>query len=139
MRLRPHALLAAAALVAAVGCENTFDESAVTTTTDASTTTTIPAGTTAELLDRLVATAPELSHRIIDGRGQAELLVEMDALWAQARPDVLSASPTLAGQLDAAMALLHRGVDRRRPADADKGAVNLATLVATYTATPANG
>lgn len=125
--------LALTALVVVAGCQNTFDESAVTTTTDASTTTTVPPGTTVELLDRLVAGAPELSHMIVDGRGQRELLAELDALWARARPDVVAESPALAGQMDAAVALLHSGVDKLRPADADKGAMNLATLVARFT------
>lgn len=115
------------------GCESTFNESA-TTTSPTATTTTLPSGTTDELLARLVATAPELSHLIVDGGGQHELLAELDALWALARPDVAEVSAMRAGQIDAAMALLHSGVDKRRPADADKGAVNLATLVASYTA-----
>lgn len=110
----------------------------MTTTAPADTsTTTLPTGSTDELLARLVARAPELSHLIVQDSGQRELLAELDALWARSRADVDADSPALAGQLDAAMALLHSGVDQRRPADADRGALNLATLAAAYARTAA--
>src|SRR5690606_20888358 len=74
---RSFAALAAVAtaVVLVAGCESTFDTAATTTSpTAATTTTTLPTGTTAELLDRLVAGAPDLSHRIVAGDGQHELL-----------------------------------------------------------------
>ena len=48
------------------------------------------------------------------------------------RPDVERQHPELLASFDAAIAHVQRSVERRRPADADKAAKNLDTLIAAY-------
>ena len=51
-------------------------------------------------------------------------------IWEAARPGVEQAGPDSVLEFDQAIELLHTGVDRRRPADADKAYNNLTQLVA---------
>jgi hypothetical protein len=104
---------------------DSLDGSAPPTTTFAAT------GTTAELLDQLLADASALSEAVIDGSGHDELIARVDARWEAARPGIEEiASARVLRQFDAAIAMLHTAAERRRPADADKGAINLRTLIA---------
>lgn len=86
-------------------------------------------GTAAELLGRLLTEAASLSEAIVADEGQAEIAARIDALWEAARPEVEDTAPELVADFDRAIALLHNGVERRRPADADKAYNNLAALI----------
>lgn len=131
-------LAAAVTLVVTVlaGCASTIDSSLAPPpdSLDGSappTTTFVATGTTAELLDRLLADASALSEAVIDGEGHTELVARVDALWEAARPGIEElASGRLVRQFDDAIAMLHTAAERRRPADADKAAINLRTLIA---------
>lgn len=132
-RRRTRATIGLLALVPAglVACATTVDETIASAPAMAGTTTVLfaPQGTTGELLAQLVAEGGDLSETIVDNDGQRELMGRLDTLWQAARPGVESEHPELLDAFDRSVAMLQRGVDRRRPADADKGLDNLVTLV----------
>jgi hypothetical protein len=124
--------LAAAALVATVaaGCSTEVDpEIAARSTGVPSTTEFVAAGTTGELFDQLVAEAGTLSEAIVANDGQRTIVGRIDTLWEAARPAVEERAPDNLAAFDRTIALMHTGVDRRRPADADKAYRNLVELV----------
>lgn len=123
---RVAAVLAAVAVLGA--CAETRVAPAETTAAPAETSTTLPTGTTAELLDRLIAETSGLSELVVEGDGEDEALARLEALWAAARPGVEADRPELLEQFEEAMDYARRAVERRRPADADKAAQNLRTL-----------
>jgi hypothetical protein len=88
-------------------------------------------GSTAEVLDQLLDEAAGLSEAIVDNEHQRQVIRRIDVLWAAARSAVEEAAPDSVGSFDRTIALMHTGVDRRRPADADKAYTNLTNLVAT--------
>jgi hypothetical protein len=128
---RPRAAAALVVMVLA-GCATEVDPEIPTAITEASTVTTefVVTGSTDELLDQLLAEAAVLSEAIVQNEGQRDIVGRVDVIWAAARPDVEEASPDSVLAFDRAVAMLHTGVDRRRPADADKAYTNLAQLVA---------
>jgi hypothetical protein len=127
--------VAAAALAAmTAACAETTIDPDVTTrpSVDVTTTVFVPSGTTAELLDQLVAESGRLSDLIVENEGQRVAIARIDAIWALARTDIATDHEDLLPGFESAIGLLHTGVDRRRPADADKAHNNLRTLVAAY-------
>lgn len=123
--------LLALAPLGLAACATTVDETIASAPAMASTTTVlfVPQGTTDELLAQLVDEGSGLSETIVDNEGQRELMGRLDTLWQAARAGVESEHPELLDAFDRSVAMLQRGVDRRRPADADKGLDNLVTLV----------
>ena len=132
--MTPRRPLAAAALLVTVlaGCATEVDPEIPPAITEASTVTTefVASGSTAELLDQLLAEAGTLSEAIVQNEGQHEIIGRIDVIWTAARPGVERASPHSVTEFDQAIELMHTGVDRRRPADADKAYNNLIQLVA---------
>ncbi len=112
------------------GCATTIDSSNTTVPANTTTTVFVPVGTTDELLAQLLVELGGLSEAIVDNAHQREIIARADALWNAARDDVAARHHRLLIDFDDAMALAHLGVDRRRPADADKAYVNLRALVA---------
>lgn len=96
------------------------------------TTTTAPTGTAIELLERLVAEAVLLSEHVVENDGDDDALARAEALWAAARPSVERERRDLVVDFAAAMELVRRSVERRRPADADKAANNLRVLTDSF-------
>jgi hypothetical protein len=92
----------------------------------------LPTGTPAELLAGLLDEATTLSEAIIENEGDNEILARVDAYWAAAEPQVAEQDESLARDIDRAVAMMHTGVQRRRPADADKATINLRTLIAAF-------
>ena len=90
----------------------------------------VASGSTAELLDQLLAEAGGLSEAIVANEGQQASIERIDEIWEAARPGVEEAVPDGLLEFDRAIVMLHTGVDRRRPADADKAYTNLVQLVA---------
>jgi hypothetical protein len=132
-----NARRAVALLVAALaGCAETTIDTSLTapSTVDVATTVFAPTGTTAELLDDLVAESGRLSDLIVAGDGEGVAFARIETLWALVAPDIAADRPDLAGGFESAIGLLRTGVERRRPADADKAYNNLRTLVAAYAA-----
>lgn len=108
--------------------ETTVDTVATTVPADSVPPTTAPTGSTDDLLDRLVDETATLSETIVENEGDDETLARIEVLWTAARPGIEEARPDLLPQFDAAMDYARRAVERRRPADADKAALNLRTL-----------
>jgi hypothetical protein len=125
--------MAAAALAAIVfaGCSTVVDpEIAAESTGVPSTTEFVAEGTNTELFDQLVDEAGGLSEAIVANHGQRVIVGRIDTLWEAARPAVEHDAPDTLAAFDRTIALMHTGVDRRRPADADKAYTNLVNLLA---------
>lgn len=132
MRRLPLVLLSAALAVASLaGCATTYDAELVPDTAPA-TTTTLPAGTTAELLERLRTQSVSLSSIVIDGGDSREAYDSLADLWAAARPDVAAERPDLIDGFDRALAMCQKAVQYKRGADADKAARNIDVLVSAW-------
>jgi hypothetical protein len=127
-------VLLAAACAAGCATEVDPDIQAEVTVDSPATTEFVPAGSTAELLGQLLVAASVLSEAIVANDGQHELMDRIDVLWGAARPGVEEAQTDALRELDRAIVMLHTGVDRRRPADADKAYNNLVQLVAAVAA-----
>jgi hypothetical protein len=126
-------VLVVLALGSLAACDSvTYDATA--TTADRGTTTTVftATGSTADLLASIATRIDGLSEQLVDGEGQREALARIQAEWAAARPAIEAQKPELLIGFDAVLAQVQRAVDRRRPADADKAAKNLAVLIRSY-------
>jgi hypothetical protein len=119
------------AIVALAACSTEVDPELAAEPTGSDvvrTTEFVASGSTAELLDQLVAEAGGLSEAIVANEGQRAILARIDTIWAAARPDVEEQAQDNLAEFDRTIALMHTGVDRRRPADADKAYNNLTAL-----------
>jgi hypothetical protein len=127
---------AVAAIVSLTSCAETTIDTSLTTPLTAVVTTTVfaPSGTTSELLDELVAQSGRLSDLIIAGNGEVEALARIETLWSLVGDDISAERPDLVPGFESAIGLLRTGVERRRPADADKAYNNLRALAAAYAA-----
>jgi hypothetical protein len=130
------AVLAVALTASVVGCAKTTIDTSLTTPGSSGATTTVfaPTGTTAVLLGQLLSEAGALGDRIVDNHGQQEAFARIETLWALVAPDVQAHRPDLITGFQSAIDLLRTGVERRRPADADKATNNLRTLIGAYDA-----
>jgi hypothetical protein len=128
--------VAVVALVSLTACAETTVDTSLTTPLSADVTTTAfaPSGTTAELLDQLVAESGRLSDLIIANDAEVEALARIETLWSLVGDEVAAERPDLVPGFDSAIGLLRTGVERRRPADADKAYNNLRALAAAYAA-----
>jgi hypothetical protein len=130
--IRRVVVLALTAPLAA--CSETTVDPGITASPSGEATTTVfsPAGTTAELLDELVAESGRLSDLVVENEGQRTALVRIETLWLLVRDDIAAERADLLPGFESAIGLLRTGVERRRPADADKAHNNLRMLVAAY-------
>jgi hypothetical protein len=122
---------ATVAVLCVTACSTTYDTSATTVVATTSTVY-VPTGSTADLLVLLSTEVGALSEKLVDNDGQRDALTRIEAQWALARPGIERRHPELLSSFDAAIAHVQRSVERRRPADADKAAKNLDTLIAAY-------
>jgi hypothetical protein len=131
---RRVAALAVALTASMAGCAKTIIDTSLTTPESSGATTTVfaPTGTTAELLDQLLTEAGALGDRIADNEGQQDAFARIETLWSLVGPDIEAQQPELVPGFQSAIDLLQTGVQRRRPADADKATNNLRTLIAAY-------
>ena len=122
----------ALAVAALAGCATEVDPDVEVAPSGeaAPTTEFVAVGTTTELLDQLLAETSGLSEAITANEGQHDVIGRIDVIWAAARPGVESVAPDQLLEFDRAIVMLHTGVDRRRPADADKAYNNLRNLIA---------
>jgi hypothetical protein len=129
-----RALAIAGPVLVSASCSETTVDPGITVPPSIEPTTTVfaPAGTTAELLDELVAESGRLSDLIVENVGQRAALARIETLWALVRADVEAERADLLPGFESAIGLLRTGVERRRPADADKAHNNLRTLAAAY-------
>ncbi len=107
----------------------TYDASATTPPRATTTTTFVPTGTPAELLASIQTSVDALGEQLVAGEGQRQTLARVQAEWAAVRPTIEADHPDLLWDFDSVMAMVARSVERRRPADADKAAKNLAVLI----------
>jgi hypothetical protein len=132
--IRRRLLALAVALSGAVACTATTVDPGITVPPSGEATTTVfaPAGTTAELLDELVAESGRLSDLIVENEGQRTAFARIETLWLLVRDDIAAERADLLPGFESAIGLLRTGVERRRPADADKAHNNLRMLIAAY-------
>jgi hypothetical protein len=123
------------ATLALAGCHSlTYDASATTAPKVTTTTAYVPTGSTKDLLASIATQVDGLSERLVDNEGQRDALVRIQAEWRVVRPAIQAQRPELLGGFDSVLAQVERSVLRRRPADADKAAKNLAVLIRSYEA-----
>jgi hypothetical protein len=131
-RRRATTLVCALAAVVPTGCSTEVDPDLASEATSVATTSELRVeGSTADVLDRLLDEAAGLSEAIVDNEQQRQVIRRIDVLWEAARPAVEESAPDSVQDFDRTIALMHTGVDRRRPADADKAYTNLTNLIAT--------
>ena len=125
------ASLAACAASGLTGCSPTtiVDTSSSTTAAvgpDGSTpVTTVVDG---DPLEEMVRLTLGLGNEIFDGDSKTRLST-IQGLWTEARSTVDDVDPALGREIDHQLELITTAVERKRPADADKVARNLATVV----------
>ncbi len=133
--MRPRVLIFASAIIAGppalVACGSTtiVDTSSSTTAAigpDGST----PVTTTVERdpLEEMVRLTLGLGNEIFDGDSTTRLST-IQGLWTAARTSVDDVDPALGREIDHQLELIATAVERKRPADADKAARNLASVV----------
>jgi hypothetical protein len=129
-----RALLTVAALLPLplTACATTIVDTVNPSSTSSTTTTTMPMATLDDLLDALLIEVAALSEIVVETGGDRafEQLATIEALWARARPAVVRDHAGLVGDFDRMLALCRLGVERRRPAEADKAYAFLIPLVA---------
>ena len=130
------AALVAGCLALGAGCATTIDSSNTTAPANTTTTVFVPAGTTDELLAQMLGELGGLSEAIVANSHQRDMIDRVDVLWSAASGQVAVLRPRLMPEFEEAIGLAHLGVERRRPADADKAFLNLTALVAALTTTP---
>ena len=141
-------LVAVVACITVAGCASTYVDTdmidAATTDTAASEATSTTVLTTGETtptaidlrdgIDRLRDLLDQLSDQVVDDdAAAAELLADVDTIWATMEPTVRADHPEVLFPIEQAVLLATTSVERRRPADASKGALILRDLAATLT------
>ncbi len=134
-------VVALSSALALTACATTIDPDVTTVASGdaAQTTVFVATGSTTALLDQLVVEATGLSEAITENEGQRSTMERIDALWEVARTGVDAKAPDMLADFDRAVALMRNGVDRRRPADADKALNNFRSLAAAFPADDAAG
>jgi hypothetical protein len=147
--LHPHlefggALVVVAAMLATLGCGETYDladrpavsGSVATDTLSTATSVTdpldIPIPADADLstlFAALLDTWRGLDQRVIDGDRATDAMARLESIWAQTEPVIRRERPSALFGFGQAMDLARSAVERRRPADASKGLVILTNLV----------
>jgi hypothetical protein len=104
------------------------------TSDDTAPTTTLPiAGSAAELLPEMATLMSQLSSMISAEGDERSTLLEIEAIWVVARPEVDETRPELVNGIDTTVEMARTAVERVRPADADKAFSLLTDLVDRYT------
>ncbi|MCU0261050.1 MAG: hypothetical protein MUE78_08535 [Ilumatobacteraceae bacterium] len=140
-RTVPAAAVVLAGLLVVAGCGDTTVVSDATTPDGSpapTVTVTIPIpveGTLDELLAVLVVDMAALPERVVENEGDEELLERIEATWAIAEDLVEEQHPGALFGFQQAVDLSRTAVERRRPADASKGAKLADELVANLAAT----
>lgn len=142
LRTGPRAALRVclvAGVVALAGCATTTDSSAPSTTAVGDTAAPAPVpATPVDLpaqLDQIVALATGMGDEIAeDGSVEDDQLLEVQTIWDAAGPTIGETDPALFREFEHQLAILAGGVEKNRPADADKAAKNLAVVSEAYLA-----
>jgi hypothetical protein len=121
---------AAAAFLGALlaGCSPTTYDSSATTAAVSITATTLPQGTVAELLPGMQAEVAALADKVAAGSGANEAATRIEQYWAAMAEQMATDHPQLVADFEFVVRLCREAADRKRPADADRAASNLAAL-----------
>lgn len=132
MILRARRAPAAAALLGALltGCSPTTYDSTATTVEVSVTATSLPQGTVAELLPRMQAEVAALSDKVAADSGAGAAATRIEQYWAAMAEQMAADHPQLVADFEFVVRLCREAADRKRPADADRAASNLAALAA---------
>jgi hypothetical protein len=126
------AVLLPAAVLGVTACGTTvIIDTTASTAADVTTSTMQLPFTTPERIAEIVTLATGLGDLIVAG-DDAPIIGRIDALWAASSDEVIGQAPELGREIEHQLDVLHTGVQRNRPADADKAARNLATVLAAY-------
>ncbi|MDO8392552.1 MAG: hypothetical protein Q7V57_18925 [Actinomycetota bacterium] len=128
MKLRPRSL-AALSLVALTACSPTTYDAAAGTTDPPATTSTLPVGTVEELLPLMQQEIEALPALVVSGDGDGASASRIEEYWAAIKPQIEDESPDLVEDFEFIVRLCRTAADRNRPANADRAARNMKTLV----------
>lgn len=129
--------LVLAAVLALGACGTTYVDSSVTVPDTAVPVALPPIDPDApmpELLAEIELLMRGLDERIVDERGDQEVLARIDELWTVAERRIRAADPDDVFNFEQAIELARTGVERRRPADASKGFKIFADVAEAYLA-----
>jgi hypothetical protein len=119
-----HVAATAVAMMTISACGSTYvDDELLAESAAATSTTTAPPADT--------ATSTPASTVAGDVADAAALLTNVDQLWAEIEPTLRADHPEALFPMEQAVLLATTSVERRRPADASKGALILRDLAAT--------
>ena len=139
MTLRVAVVAAASALVLAACAETVVEVDTPAAAADSAAAGTVPAttlpiaGSAAELLPEMATQMSQLSSMISADGDERAALLEIEAIWVVARPEVDATRPELVAGIDTTVEMARTAVERVRPADADKAFSLLSDLVDRYT------
>ena len=141
-----HVAATAVAMMTISACGSTYvDDELLAESAAATSTTTAPpadtatstpastvAGDVAAAVTELRSLLDALSDAVVDDDADAAaLLTNVDQLWAEIEPTLRADHPEALFPVEQAVLLATTSVERRRPADASKGALILRDLAAT--------
>ena len=141
-----HVATTAVAMMTISACGSTYvDDELLAESAAATSTTTAPpadtatstpastvAGDVAAAVTELRSLLDALSDAVVDDDADAAaLLTNVDQLWAEIEPTLRADHPEALFPMEQAVLLATTSVERRRPADASKGALILRDLAAT--------
>lgn len=141
-----HVAATAVAVMTISACGSTYvDDELLAESAAATSTTTAPpadtatsapasavAGDVAAAVTELRSLLDALSDAVVDDDADAAaLLTNVDQLWAEIEPTLRADHPEALFPMEQAVLLATTSVERRRPADASKGALILRDLAAT--------
>jgi hypothetical protein len=134
---RSAGAIALAAVLTLGACGTTYVDPEITVPpTGPTTTTTLPpvsADTpTAELLSEIQELVRHLDERIVDDDHTVPTLARIDELWDVAEQQIRDRDPDQLYPFEQAIALVHTGVERSRPADASKAYKLLIAAIDAY-------
>lgn len=96
---------------------------------DATAPTVAPTGSAADLLPDLSIEMSRLGSQIAEGGDSKETMVRIEQIWDRVRPEIATDRAELLDAFDATIDMARTGVERKRPADADKAFALLTDLV----------
>jgi len=133
--MKRRCALVAASMVAVLpltACATTIQETFNPSSTSSTSSTTPPLATLDDVLSAMMIEVAALSEIVVKtgGDGAFDHLAVIETLWLRARPTIATDHPGLIDDFDRMLALCRLGVERRRPAEADKAYRFLMPLVA---------
>ena len=129
MTRRAARALPACLLAALAACSPTTYDGAATTVEVSATVSTLPTGTVAELLPLMQVEVDDLSARVAADSGAGAAAARIQHYWDAITDEVAADHPQLVSDFEFVVRLCHDAAEHRRPANADRAAKNLDTLV----------